>query len=352
MDKLLQTKPFSLNATRKNNLFLKSINLLNQHHYENCKGYSFILDVFGYAQTCNSKVEDFPFIHVNTFKNNNLFSVNNKKVLKTVKSSGTFGHKTSKIYLDKENAKIQTKVLKNIVADFIGNHRLPMLIIDSESEIRNRSVHSARAAGIIGFSIFGKNKYYALNENMELKEKLITKFFEQYRNKNVLIFGFSYIVWKYFVKQILKIKCNLPKVKGALIHGGGWKKLHEEKVSNSIFKTTIHNLIGINKIVNYYGMVEQTGSIFLECEEGFFHASNFSDIFIRNKNYSLSKFNEIGLVQLISLLPKSYPGHNIITDDLGELKGIDDCKCGRKGKYFILHGRIKKAELRGCSDTL
>ena len=31
--------------------------------------------------------------------------------------------------------------------------------------------------------------------------------------------------------------------------------------------------------------------------------------------------------------------------------GIDDCKCGRKGKYFLVHGRIKKAELRGCSDT-
>ena len=59
MDQLLQSKPFSLNATSKNNLFLKSISLLNQHHYENCKGYSFILDVFGYAQTCNSKVEDF-----------------------------------------------------------------------------------------------------------------------------------------------------------------------------------------------------------------------------------------------------------------------------------------------------
>ena len=57
-------------------------------------------------------------------------------------------------------------------------------------------------------------------------------------------------------------------------------------------------------------------------------------------------FNEIGLVQLISLLPKSYPGHNIITDDLGELRGIDDCECGRKGKYFLVHGRIKKGRTK------
>ena len=63
-------------------------------------------------------------------------------------------------------------------------------------------------------------------------------------------------------------------------------------------------------------------------------------------------FNEIGLVQLISLLPTSYPGHNIISEDIGEIIGIDDCKCGRLGKYFIIHGRAEKAEIRGCSDTV
>ena len=40
------------------------------------------------------------------------------------------------------------------------------------------------------------------------------------------------------------------------------KKLNNEKVSNTIFKKTIQNVCGVNKIINYYGMVEQTGSIF------------------------------------------------------------------------------------------
>ena len=57
-------------------------------------------------------------------------------------------------------------------------------------------------------------------------------------------------------------------------------------------------------------------------------------------------------MQLISLLPISYPGHNIISEDLGEIVGIDDCKCGRLGKYFIIHGRTERAEIRGCSDTV
>ena len=58
-----------------------------------------------------------------------------------------------------------------------------------------------------------------------------------------------------------------------------------------------------------------------------------------------------GLVELVSLLPTSYPGHVLISEDIGEWLGEDDCACGRMGKYFKIHGRAKKAEVRGCSDT-
>jgi hypothetical protein len=54
----------------------------------------------------------------------------------------------------------------------------------------------------------------------------------------------------------------------------------------------------------------------------------------------------------LSLLPHSYPGHSILTEDIGKLVGVDTCPCGRKGKYFKIFGRIKNAEIRGCSDTI
>ena len=53
----------------------------------------------------------------------------------------------------------------------------------------------------------------------------------------------------------------------------------------------------------------------------------------------------------MSVLPTSYPGHNLLTEDLGRMIGLDKCKCGRKGKYFEVMGRVKNTELRGCSDT-
>ena len=40
----------------------------------------------------------------------------------------------------------------------------------------------------------------------------------------------------------------------------------------------------------------------------------------------------------------------VLTEDLGEIVGEDDCKCGLKGKYFLVHGRTKKAEIRGCGN--
>ena len=140
--------------------------------------------------------------------------------------------------------------------------------------------------------------------------------------------------------------------KGILFHGGGWKQLENQSVDNREFKNRISGVSNITNIHNYYGMVEQTGSIFVECEYGFFHTPSFSDVIIRShQTHSSEEIGITGLIQLLSVIPKSYPGHSILTEDLGTIFGIDDCKCGRKGKYFKVHGRIKSAEIRGCSDT-
>jgi phenylacetate-coenzyme A ligase PaaK-like adenylate-forming protein len=108
----------------------------------------------------------------------------------------------------------------------------------------------------------------------------------------------------------------------------------------------------LNKIHDYYGMVEQTGTIHMECEAGYLHTSEYSDIIVRRtRDFSVCDIGEKGIIQLLSLLPISYPGHSILTEDIGSIYGEDNCNCGRKGKYFKIFGRLKNAELRGCSDT-
>ena len=109
--------------------------------------------------------------------------------------------------------------------------------------------------------------------------------------------------------------------KATLIHGGGWKKMHDQSVDNKTFKKEIRKVLNIKKIHNYYGMVEQTGSIFMECEKDFLHASIFSEVIIRRADFSEAATFESGLVQLLSPLPYSYPGHILLTEDVGEICG-------------------------------
>jgi hypothetical protein len=99
-------------------------------------------------------------------------------------------------------------------------------------------------------------------------------------------------------------------------------------------------------------MVEQTGSVFVECEAGRLHAPLFADIIIRDaSDWRELPIGHKGVVQVVSALPRSYPGHSLLTEDLGELIGEDDCPCGRMGRTFRIFGRIPRAEVRGCSDT-
>jgi len=148
----------------------------------------------------------------------------------------------------------------------------------------------------------------------------------------------------------LGVKLDLSN--GVLIHGGGWKKLFSEAVTSEAFRKKLFDVCGIQNVHEYYGMVEQTGTIYMECEHGHLHAPIFSDIIIRRAHdFSVADVGEKGIIQVLSILPESYPGHSLLTEDEGILLGEDNCPCGRLGKYFKIDGRLKNAEIRGCSDT-
>ena len=299
-----------------------------------------------------SEITDIPFIPVRLFKEYQLLSVQRSDIVKTMTSSGTTGQNVSRIYLDKTTSTNQTKVLTKLVSSFTGTKRLPMLIIDTGAVIKDRNLFSARGAGIVGFSMLGYDVTYALDDLMQINFEKIQTFLEKHKGEQVLLFGFTFMIWEYFYNALRTAGIRLNLDNGIMIHGGGWKKLIDQAVDNDIFKKSIYNVCGISSIYNYYGMVEQTGSIFMECEKGHLHASIFSDVLIRDhRDFSSLAAGREGLVQLLSLLPLSYPGHSILSEDVGEILGEDDCPCGRKGKYFKIYGRIKEAEVRGCSDT-
>jgi len=351
----LELQPYAQDKEEKKKLLSKRIGELVRLHREKCPEYKRMLDASGFTYVGLS-YEDVPFLPVRLFKELELRSVSPEEVVKIMTSSGTTGQAVSRIYLDKTTAANQQKVMVKIVSDFTGASRMPMLIIDCPSVVKDRRMFSARGAGVLGFSIFGRDKVYALHdEDMSLNVEAVTEFLKKHQGEKILLFGFTFMIWKYFYKELLKLRekgITFDLSDGILIHGGGWKKLLSEAVSPGDFKAALKEVCKITRVHDYYGMAEQTGCIYMECEYGHLHASVFSDVIVRNpQDFSVCSMGESGILEVVSSIPQSYPGHCLLTEDVGRILGEDDCPCGRKGKYFQIEGRLKEAEVRGCSDT-
>ena len=352
---ILKISPYSLYHEEKKKLLTERLTELTKFHRRNCTEYRNILDAIDFNEDKIFSYYEIPFLPVRLFKEMNLKSVPDDEIFKTMTSSGTTGQAVSKIYLDRTTSSNQQKIMAKIVSDFTGSSRMPMIIIDCPSVVKNRTMFSARGAGILGFSMFGSKKIYALDDNMNLNVESLRLFLEEHKSKRILLFGFTFMVWQHFYKELLSLKDNgiiFDLSNGVLIHGGGWKKLQSDSVNALEFHDRLKSICGLDKIHNYYGMVEQTGCIYMQCECGHLHASIFSDVITRRPiDFKPCEIGEKGIIQVLSMIPESYPGHSLLTEDEGIIEGIDDCPCGRKGKYFSVVGRLKNAEIRGCSDT-
>lgn len=354
-NEMIDIAPYSLNADEKEKILTERLTELTRVHRKNCLEYRRMLDASGFDSDSVRSYKDLPFLPVRLFKELELKSVSQEDVVKTMTSSGTTGQAVSRIYLDRATASNQQKTMVKIVSEFTGSSRMPMIIIDCPSVVKNRAMFSARGAGILGFSIFGSKKIYALDDDMKLDVKGVKEFLDKFRGQKILLFGFTFMIWQHFYKELLRLKAEGTEFDlsgGILIHGGGWKKLVSEAVSEAEFHQRLKDACGLEQIHDYYGMVEQTGCIYMECEYGHLHASIFSDVITRRPiDFSQCGIGETGIIQVVSAIPESYPGHSLLTEDVGVVLGVDDCPCGRKGKYFKVSGRLKDAEIRGCSDT-
>ena len=351
-DSLLSMSPYGMDKAEKHLFLTRELTALSRHHAEHCPEYAKMLRAWGQDLEGEECFSELPFLPVRLFKEFSLQSVPSESLHKTMTSSGTTGQQVSRIYLDRETSTAQSKALAKITGEFLGGSRLPMIILDTSALLKDRASFSARGAGILGFSLFARDKLYALDENMHLDIEGLTAFLEKHSGETIFLFGFSFMIWQHFVSELKRLHVHPDLSNGVLIHGGGWKKLINQAVSSAQFKQTLKETCGLSRVHDYYGMVEQTGTIYMECECGRLHAPVWSDVLIRNpRNFSLAKSGEKGLVQVVSVLPRSYPGHSLLTEDEGVIVGEDDCPCGRKGKTFAIYGRIQRAELRGCSDT-
>lgn len=350
---ILELPTYGLDAHEKSAALLEVLNGLTERHAEACEGYGRILKVRGLGQKPARDLTEVPFLPVRLFKHHLLKSVPDGEVLKLLTSSGTTGQQVSRIAVDSRTSRLQTKAVVKIMQDFIGTQRLPMLIVDHPAVVKTRQSYSARGAGIIGISNFGRDHTYMFsNEDMGIGRERVDTFLRKHASKPILLFGFTFMVWQHLIRALEDMGETLPLEQGILIHSGGWKMLAEQAVDGVTFNRRLRAVTGMRRIHNFYGMVEQVGSIFVECEAGCLHAPVMADVIIRSPGaWEPLGPGQEGLIEVMSALPWSYPGHALLTEDRGVLIGEDNCPCGRKGKTFRVLGRLARAEVRGCSDA-
>lgn len=345
-------QPYGLTAVAKQSRLLDSLNELTAWHKQRCVPYANMVNRL-FPQRAASCREDIPYLPVRLFKTLDLTSAPKSNIVKTLTSSGTTGQAVSKIYLDRETSVRQTRVLSTIMSSFLGKQRLPMVVIDSPELLKDKTRFNARAAGILGFSVFGRNHFHCLDRDLHLDADGLGEYLDAQRGNPILAFGFTFVVWQGLYQGALKTGRKFDFGSGStLIHGGGWKRLLDQRVDNTEFKQRLREQLGIDRVFSYYGMVEQVGSIFMECENGHLHSPVFADVVIRDP-HTLAPLTagKPGVIQVLSALPLSYPGHSLLTEDMGVLHGEDDCPCGRPGRHFTVSGRLPQVEMRGCSDT-
>lgn len=359
VDALIKGPQYALAQAEKEAALLPLVQALCERMSAGCPAYGRYLEKLGGPISAWRSVADAPPLPVTMFKKFDLRSVPESEIVRELNSSSTTGQRPSRIFVDKTTAFRQGRALASVLKEHVGGHRRPYLVLDCEEAVAAGDQLTARGAAIRGIGNFASSTAFALRKrpdgDLEPDWDAIERFASTAREKgDALLFGFTFMVWTRFVTLAERRGGRLGLGSARLLHSGGWKKLTAEAVSKGEFNRRAAGVIGCaeQNILDFYGMVEQVGSVFVDCSAANKHAPAFADVIIRDP----ATFRPVapggeGVIEVLSVLPTSYPGVALLTEDKGALMGVDDCPCGRRGSYFRFTSRVERTEVRGCGDT-
>jgi hypothetical protein len=358
IDGLIRGPQYALPQAEKERALLPILRERCRDMAPRCPPYARFLSRLGCDPDDWQSLADIPPLPAAMFKKFLLSAVPPEQVLRELRSSSTTGADPSRIAIDKTTAFRQSRALASILKEHIGGARRPFLVLDAEQSAAAGDALTARGAAIRGLANFASESVFGMNVlpsgDLEPDWPRIEAFLAARGGGPLLMFGFTFIVWSRFILQAEArgLQFRLPDC--VLLHSGGWKKLVSQAVTKEQFNARASALLGSDRsnILDFYGMVEQVGTVFVDCSGGNKHAPAFADAIIRRSpSLEPAQIGEEGIIEVLSALPSSYPGQALITEDQGVMLGLDDCPCGRKGKYFRFTRRIEQAEIRGCGDT-
>jgi len=304
------------------------------------------------------RIADLPYLPVGLLKAQPPLSlVEPGEIKRTLTSSATTGQSPSRVVLDSATARRMTKSIAIIIQDFIGSSRRPYLVVDVPGSVRGGAELGARGAAIQSLQPFATAVTYCLSQGsrgeLALDVKKVLEFADIHRRSSILVYGFTYILWNHLVKPLLAEGIGLDMPHVHILHSGGWKRLQDEAVDKREFNEGLARVFGCrpDDVIDFYGMIENVGIIYPDCSAGNKHVPAFGDVVVRNPlTLEPVEVGEQGIVQVCSVLPTSFPGYLLLTEDIAEVTATDGCSCSRRGACFRFVGRVPKAEIRGCGN--
>lgn len=303
-------------------------------------------------------VADLPYLPVGAFKVSPPLTLNaTQNIVRTLASSSTTGQTPSRVALDAPTSRRMVKGVVAITSDFIGSMRRPYLVIDTAETLSGDGQLGARAAAIQGLRPFATEMVCCLNGDgagePRIDEPRLSSFAAKWGTAEVLAYGFTFVIWQHFVRPLRErgIRLQMPNMR--VLHSGGWKRLQDQAVTREAFAAGVAEVFGCgtDRVLDFYGMVENVGIIYPDCEYGHKHVPAFAAVIVRDP-LTLRPVAEgqQGLVQVCSVLPTSFPGFLVLTDDIAQVIRYDGCACGRRGISFRFVKRVPQAEIRGCGN--
>jgi phenylacetate-coenzyme A ligase PaaK-like adenylate-forming protein len=303
-------------------------------------------------------IAELPFLPVEVFKRTEpLATVPPDEFQRVIASSSTTGQTPSLIAVDRTTAWRMSRTTSAIIGDFIGKQRRPILVADvprANPAAINVGARDAAARGLMPFATESVHCLEPTNDGTLIVDvDRLLAFFDRHAGESVLVYGLTTLLWFNFVQPLKDAGITLDHADVHVLHSGGWKRLADRSVDKTAFSAGVASTFGTSsdRVIDFYGLVENLGIVYPDCSEGHKHAPMYGQVIVRDP-VTTEPVTEggKGFLQLCSIIPNSFPGHLLLTEDMASVPMYDGCPCGRPGIAFRFESRVPKAEVRGCGN--
>src|SRR5271166_3725123 len=204
IERLLSVPPYAQPPEQRHACLLELLKEELDYACERHVGYKNYIQQWPRDYRSATRVADLPFLPVRMLKADPPLSfVNHDEVKRTLTSSATTSQMPSRVVLDSPTARRMTKGIVSIVRDFIGSARRPYLVVDTAGFLGGGSDLGARGAAIQGLQPFASETTHCLSANAQgdllLDREKLKRFAQDRQGIEVLVYGFTFILWNHLV---------------------------------------------------------------------------------------------------------------------------------------------------------